>query len=119
MKAPGTAFNDPVLGKDPQPATMAGFVRTTSDNGGVHTNSGIPNHAFYLVATGFGGFAWEKAGPVWYATITDSSIPLGATFEQFASLTVQHADAMFGTDGRSVVVDAWDQVGIQLDPSEL
>ena len=32
------------------------------DNGGVHINSGIPNHAFYLAARRLGGFAWEKAG---------------------------------------------------------
>ncbi len=51
MKAPGTAYDDRVLGKDPQPAHMKDFVRTTDDNGGVHINSGIPNHAFYLAAT--------------------------------------------------------------------
>jgi Zn-dependent metalloprotease len=46
MKAPGTAYDDPQLGgKDPQPATMAGYVTTDDDNGGVHLNSGIPNHA--------------------------------------------------------------------------
>ena len=48
MKAPGTAYDDDVLGKDPQPATMDDYVRTGRDNGGVHINSGIPNHAFYL-----------------------------------------------------------------------
>src|SRR6476659_7150957 len=31
MKAPGTAYDDPTLGKDPQPATMADYVETTSD----------------------------------------------------------------------------------------
>jgi hypothetical protein len=36
MKAPGTAYDDPVLGKDPQPAHMDDFVHTTADNGGVH-----------------------------------------------------------------------------------
>jgi len=30
------------------------------DNGGVHINSGIPNHAFYLAAIGIGGNAWER-----------------------------------------------------------
>jgi hypothetical protein len=45
MKAPGTAYDDPELGKDPQPATMADYVETADDNGGVHLNSGIPNHA--------------------------------------------------------------------------
>ena len=46
MKAPGTAYNDPVLGKDPQPDHMKDYVNTSSDNGGVHINSGIPNYAF-------------------------------------------------------------------------
>src|SRR6202011_3456370 len=48
MKAPGTAYDDPVLGKDPQPATMKDYVVTAGDDGGVHINSGIPNRAFYL-----------------------------------------------------------------------
>src|ERR1044072_7997858 len=40
MKAPGTAYNDPLIGKDPQPAHMSHFVQTTADFGGVHINSG-------------------------------------------------------------------------------
>ena len=48
LAAPGTAYDDDVLGKDPQPAHMRDFVPTREDNGGVHINSGIPNHAFYL-----------------------------------------------------------------------
>ena len=43
MLNPGTAYNDPKLGRDRQPADMAHYVKTGSDNGGVHTNSGIPN----------------------------------------------------------------------------
>ena len=74
MKAPGTAYDDPVLGKDPQPAHMNEFVRTYEDNGGVHINSGIPNHAFYLAATAIGGYAWEKAGRIWYETLRDSRL---------------------------------------------
>ncbi|CAM5676724.1 hypothetical protein SFUMM280S_07534 [Streptomyces fumanus] len=66
LKAPGTAYDDDVLGKDPQPATMDDYVRTGRDNGGVHINSGIPNHAFYLAATALGGNAWERAGQIWY-----------------------------------------------------
>ena len=62
MKAPGTAYDDRALGKDPQPAHMSDYVDTTDDNGGVHINSGIPNQAFYLVATTLGGNAWEAAG---------------------------------------------------------
>ena len=59
MKAPGTAYDDPNLGKDPQPADMDGYQDlphdTEHDNGGVHTNSGIPNRAFALAATRSGG----------------------------------------------------------------
>ena len=71
MKSPGTAYDDPVLGKDPQPADMKHFVHTTKDNGGVHINSGIPNRAFYLAAVEIGGNAWEKAGKIWYVTLRD------------------------------------------------
>ena len=74
MKAPGTAYDDPTLGQDPQPATMSGYVTTTSDNGGVHINSGIPNHAFYLAATAIGGNAWEGAGQIWYDVLTGGTL---------------------------------------------
>ena len=74
MKDPGSAYDDPVLGKDPQPGHMADYVRGPADNFGVHTNSGIPNHAFYLAATKIGGFAWEKAGLIWYEAMTSPSL---------------------------------------------
>ena len=48
MKEPGTAYDDPTIGKDPQPSNMKDYVKTSADNGGVHLNSGIPNKAFYL-----------------------------------------------------------------------
>ena len=51
MRAPGTAYDDDVLGRDPQPDHLRDYVETSDDNGGVHINSGIPNHAFYLAAT--------------------------------------------------------------------
>jgi hypothetical protein len=116
MKAPGTAFNDPVLGKDPQPANMSGYVNTASDNGGVHTNSGIPNHAFYLAAIAFGGFAWEKAGRIWYDTIRDAALPSNATFSQFAAITVARAEALYGGDAGEIVANAWGQVGVAVNP---
>ena len=48
MKDPGTAYDDPTIGKDPQSGHMKSYVKTSSDNGGVHINSGIPNRAFYF-----------------------------------------------------------------------
>jgi Zn-dependent metalloprotease len=112
MKAPGTAYDDPVLGKDPQPAEMSGHVTTTSDNGGVHINSGIPNRAFYLAAVALGGSSWEKSGHIWYATLRDARLSSEAQFDQFASLTADNAGRLFGDAERRAVVDAWRQVGV-------
>jgi Zn-dependent metalloprotease len=112
MKEPGTGFDDPVLGKDPQPATMTDYVDTASDNGGVHTNSGIPNRAFYLAAYGFGGYAWERAGKIWYETIQDRTLPSTATFQQFAAVTISQAESLFDAAAKDIVTSAWSQVGV-------
>jgi Zn-dependent metalloprotease len=116
MKAPGTAYDDPVLGKDPQPGHMDDYVSTFEDNGGVHINSGIPNRAFYLAAAQIGGFAWEKAGRIWYDTLRDSQLRPNTGFKRFARLTLTHADQLFGSGSTEsqIVRDAWNQVGIAL-----
>jgi Zn-dependent metalloprotease len=116
MKAPGTAFDDPLLGKDPQPARMKDFVRTFDDNGGVHINSGIPNHAFYLAATSIGGFAWEKAGRIWYDTLRDSKLRPNSGFTTFAKLTLRNATRLYGANSEEAkaVRDAWTQVGVKV-----
>jgi Zn-dependent metalloprotease len=114
MKAPGTAYDDPNLGKDPQPATMDGYVDTTDDDGGVHTNSGIPNHAFYLAATGIGGNSWEGAGQVWYDVLTGGHLATTADFSTFAAATVAAAGARFGAGSTqaTAVQQAWTQVKV-------
>ncbi|BDV30114.1 M4 family metallopeptidase [Microbacterium terricola] len=114
MKAPGTAYDDDVLGRDPQPAHMDDFVHTIDDNGGVHINSGIPNHAFYLAATALGGSAWERAGLIWYRTVTGGTLSSTASFAQFAVATVTAAAAQFGDDSAeaAAVRDAWRAVGV-------
>ena len=114
MKEPGTAYDDPVLGKDPQPGHMKDYVDTLSDNGGVHINSGIPNRAFYLAATALGGNAWEKAGKIWYDTLLDAQLKPNATFRAFAKLTVANADKLFGAASpeAKAVRRAWDGVGV-------
>ena len=115
MKAPGTAYDDPKLGKDPQPDHMDRFVETESDNGGVHINSGIPNKAFYLAAIGLGGNSWEQAGSTWYATLTDSRLTTTASFLDFAKLTAQNAETLHGQAARDIVVQGWKDVGIDVD----
>ena len=121
MKAPGTAYDDPRIGKDPQPATMSGYVDTTDDNGGVHLNSGIPNHAFYLAATGIGGNAWEGAGRVWYDVLTGGKLPSDADFATFAAATVAAAGTRFGVGSReqAAVAKAWQDVEVPVpDPNQ-
>jgi Zn-dependent metalloprotease len=115
MKAPGTAYDDPLIGKDSQPYHMEDYVVTTRDNGGVHINSGIPNHAFYLLSMMLGGYAWEKAGQIWYKTMQDISNPL-ATFKDWAKLTVIVANNMFGTGSMETRLTkrAWRLVGINV-----
>ncbi|NUK54212.1 M4 family metallopeptidase [Streptomyces lunaelactis] len=113
MKEPGTAYDDDVLGKDPQPARMEDYVRTGRDNGGVHINSGIPNHAFYLAATALGGNAWERAGRIWYDVLTGGELSTTARFTDFARLTVTAARARFGEgEEQEALLKAWSQVGV-------
>ena len=112
MAHPGTAYDDPLLGKDPQPDHMRKFVITQEDNGGVHINSGIPNRAFYLAAKAFGGFSWEKAGRVWYDTLCDQRLNSEASFTDFAALTIEVARQRYGTDEAEVVQQAWSETGV-------
>ncbi|MEU4082806.1 M4 family metallopeptidase [Streptomyces aureus] len=116
MKAPGTAYDDDVLGKDPQPGTMDGYVRTGRDNGGVHINSGIPNHAFYLVAQALGGHAWERAGQIWYDVLTGGELPQQALFSDFARLTLAAARTRYNEgEELQAVTKAWEEVGVTSD----
>ena len=95
MKAPGTAYYTPGW-QVPEPATMADYVETTDDNGGVHINSGIPNHAFYLAASAIGGHAWEAPGQIWFDTLTGDGIAADCDFATFAGLTEAAATARYG-----------------------
>jgi Zn-dependent metalloprotease len=114
MKDPGSAFDDPLLGKDPQPKHMDNFVNTVEDNGGVHINSGIPNHAFYQVALKIGGNAWDKAGRIWYEALLDSRLKPNSRFRAFARITYDVAGRRFGSTSseRQAVGDGWQAVGI-------
>ena len=121
MKEPGKAYDDPIIGSDPQPATMNDFKVLSNDrdgdSGGVHINSGIPNHAFYLVATQLGGHSWDKAGKIWYATLTSAELKSAALadkvdFKLFADLTCKHAAEFSDSNVLNAVKKAWTKVGI-------
>jgi Zn-dependent metalloprotease len=114
-KAPGTAFDDALLGKDVQPDHWDGYVRTWEDNGGVHINSGIPNKAFHLLATDLGGNAWKRPGRIWFEALRHPRLRTTATFRQFARITHQVARRRYGAISAeaAAVLDAWGDVGVR------
>jgi Zn-dependent metalloprotease len=113
MANPGTAFDDPHLGKDTQPGHMKDYVQTEADNGGVHTNSGIPSRAFVLAAKAIGGNSWEKTGKIWYVTLTQR-LTADADFAKCATETVSVARDLFPEDPAiaTKVAQAWTDVGV-------
>ena len=119
MKAPGTGYiNHPELGNDPQPATMDKYQNLpnnqSGDWGGVHINSGIPNFAFYVTAYNMGGYAWEKAGRIWYSVLTDRSLAQNAKFVDVKNLTIVHAEKIFGINSPEVkaVKQGWSEAKV-------
>jgi Zn-dependent metalloprotease len=93
---------------DDQPGTMAGYVQ----DGDVHTNSGIPNHAFYLATMKLGVPSWEKAGPIWYAAL--ALLHPDASFADAALATTRAAELRHGAGSAeaAAVQAAWREVGV-------
>ena len=97
----------------------------TQDNGGVHTNSGIPNHAFYLAieggtnrtsglsVQGVGSSNREQIEKVFYRAFT-LRMPANATFLTARSVTIQAARDLYGAGGavERAITQAWDAVGV-------
>jgi Zn-dependent metalloprotease len=113
LKEPGTAYEDPLLGKDPQPGHMRDYVHTSDDNGGVHINSGIPNRAFYGLASRLRGHAWEKAGPIWYRALCEK-LHTRSTFADALNMTVRAAGELYGLNSleQKATREAWAEVGL-------
>jgi Zn-dependent metalloprotease len=107
MAAPGTAYDDPKLGKDPQVGHMDDYVQTSDDNGGVHLNSGIPNKAFQLAAVAVGGTTWEGAGRIWWQAWTTGATGPTTDFAGFARACVEAAG-----EQQDAVEKAWSDVGV-------
>ena len=83
------------------------------DNGGVHVYSGIPNRAFYLASVEFGGYSWEKAGQIWWGAMRSGRVPPKSTFKQFADVTIDIAEDLFGKDAKKIMKEAWEKVGVK------
>ncbi|MDC9612407.1 M4 family metallopeptidase [Xenorhabdus khoisanae] len=111
FKNPGSA--NP---KDNQVGHMDQYqdLSVRDDQGGVHKYSGIPNKAFYLLAIELGGYSWELAGKIWYETLLDERLSHKASFNDFAILTINNAEKLFGKKISDIVTHSWKQVGALL-----
>jgi vibriolysin len=96
----------------------------TSDNGGVHWNSGIANLAFKLLATGgthprgktttnVTGIGVQKAGAIFYKANVDL-MTASTTFAQAKTYTEQAATTLYGAGTAEVTstTNAWLAVGV-------
>jgi Zn-dependent metalloprotease len=94
------------------PAHMSQYVNTSSDNGGVHSNSGIPNKAFYNFVT-TPGVTRDNAGKVWYRALTQY-MTASSQFIDARNATIQAATDLFGAASTEVsaVTAAWNNVGV-------
>jgi Zn-dependent metalloprotease len=95
------------------------------DNGGVHINSGISNHAFFLAieggtnrtsglaVTGVGGGNREQIERIFYRGFTSYLTP-NATFAQARQATLRAASELFGDSSAAfrAVQQAWTAVGV-------
>lgn len=81
-----------------QPSKMSSFLRTSTDHGGVHTNSGIPNHAFYLLVEGLpgGGIGRSKAHQIFYRTLT-TKLSKNSDFYDLRAGAVLSANELYGS----------------------
>jgi len=102
--------NHPLLGTDPQPKHLKDRYTGDDDYGGVHINSGIPNHAFYLAAREIGGSSWEKLGPIWYKALL--ALTQYSNFHEAAVATLNAAGE--GTTEQKAIKQAWKAVGIEV-----
>jgi Zn-dependent metalloprotease len=96
----------------------------TSDNGGVHWNSGIANLAFKLLSTGGShprgvtstvvpAIGVQKAGAIFYKANVDL-MTSGTTFAQAKTYTEQAAGTLYGAGSaeQAAVTKAWEAVGV-------
>lgn len=96
----------------------------TSDNGGVHTNSGIQNKVFYLLSAGgthhLGGtvtaIGLDRAAAVAYNALTVYTTNSNATYAETAKAWVTAATNLYGATVAAEVKNAWQVCGVTPAP---
>jgi bacillolysin len=126
--------------EDGDPDHYSEYIVTSDDNGGVHSNSGIPNHAYYLLVNGglnascadpashesahcsdadvqdndlsVTGIGLEDAQQIFFAAFT--SLPADATMCDARAASEVAASALFGPASQQAqsTKDAWVAVGL-------
>ena len=92
------------------PATMAEYVGTSDDNGGVHVNSTIVSHAAYAMTTGAHALPRLTVEKIWYRALT-RYLHARADFADAADATVASARDL-GGDAETTVREAWVAAGV-------
>ncbi len=132
----GTAYPE-----DPQKPNYQDRYKGSQDNGGVHINSGVANHAFYLFAmskplgeraleatkvgiyndqwdfeTKKGGYySYSVPGTLWFNTLMSGKVKKDSTMPEFAKALHDMAGIMYPGDKQEVqekLNKAWLAVGI-------
>ena len=98
----------------------------TADSGGVHTNSGIANQAFFLMAAGgtnrvsgiaVTGIGANPAERIWYRALT-TYMTASTNFAAARTATINAADDIFGAGSTQAtgVAQSWCAVGVGACP---
>jgi bacillolysin len=93
-----------------QPDHTDDWLKTCSDEEGVHTNSGIVNKAYYNIATEIGK---EKAEQIFYRALT-VYLDVYSSLEDARAAALQSAADFYGNDGDeyNAVRDGFNAVGL-------
>ena len=119
------SMSDPKSQGQPDYYKGINWYTGTSDNGGVHTNSGVLNFWYYLVANGKSGtnekgvqYVIASQGLAAAAKITfrmeSVYMVAGSTYAQARTYSIQAATDLFGATSAQVqaVTNAWNAVGV-------
>ena len=100
------------------PAKMSQFLVTKQDNGGVHTNSGIINRAYYMLVEGLpGAIGRRDAERIFYRTLTQH-LTKDSQFIDARLAAIASAEELFGVGSTQALktAEAFDAVEIFAAP---
>ena len=122
---PGFGHHSCSTSSEEPPLQISTVSGTSPDNGGVHTNSAIANHAFYLAieggtnstsglgVAGVGAANREQIENIFYRAFV-SLLPSNATFSIARAATILTAQTLYGagSTAEQAVIQAWTAVGV-------